>query len=138
MPKKIKRELECLLGPEELGRKGIEACEKRDKAREHKEAASALEKEAKELEHQVATKKVKRMVECIEDKDFAKNAIIVTRTDAPENWPEGTAIVDTRAMTGDERQTMIDIGDDGSKDDDKPAKKTTKAPAKHSKKSAPN
>ena len=122
MAKKIKKELDCRLTQEEKASLGIKACEERDEARVLKEKASGLEKAAKEKEHQVATGLVKRMVECVEDKDFSRSAVILTRLDEPEHWPEGTAIVETRAMTGEERQMEIDGSDDTA------PKTTTKAP----------
>jgi hypothetical protein len=124
--KKIKKELECLLTQEELNAIGVKSSEIKYEARMLKEKASALEKDAKAMDEQVANKKVKRQVECVEDKDFNRNAVILTRTDDEKYWPEGTAIVETRAMTVDERQTLFDTGDDD--DSDKPPKVTTKAP----------
>jgi hypothetical protein len=134
MAKKIKRELECVLTPEELSALGVKSSETKYKARMLKEEASALEKEAKAMDEQVANKKVKRLVECVEDKDFARSAVILTRLDDEKYWPEGTAIVETRAMTGDERQTLMDTG--GDDDSEKPAKVTTKAPKGRGKKNA--
>lgn len=136
MAKKIKRELDCLLTREEKATLGIKACEERDKARDLKEQASALEKSAKEKEHQVATGLIKRMVECVEDLNFVTNAVTVTRTDDPQFWPNGHAIVgEPRAMTGEERQLEID----GAGGGDGAAKVTTKSPKGRGKKStAPN
>lgn len=130
MSKKILRELECLLTPEELGTLGIKACEERDKARLLKEEAKALETSAKEKEKQVADKKVKRKVECTEEKLFDRNEVHVVRADDPRFWPDGLATVETRPMTGDERQTLIDVGSGG----DEPAKVATKAPVKRASK----
>jgi seryl-tRNA synthetase len=131
--KKTKRELDCVLSPEELGLLGIKACEERDKARELKEEASALEKAAKEKEHQVANKKAKREVACLEVKDFARNEIRVERCDEKRFWPEGDPVVETRPMTGEERQTLIDTGDKPGGDE---AKVATKAPAGRGRKKA--
>ena len=123
--KKIKRELDCILSQEEIAKLAISASEEHDKARALKEEASALEKSAKEKDRQVAEKKTKRMVECVDVKDFARNEIRVERCDEATNWPDGTPVVETRAMTGEERQTMIDVGDNDSAE-----KVATKAPAK--------
>jgi hypothetical protein len=122
--KKIKRELDCVLSQEEKGLLGIKACEERDKARELKEEASALDKAAKEKEHQVAQGKAKREVECVEVKDFSRNEIRIERVDERKYWPEDSPVVETRAMTGEERQTLIDTGDSSSGE-----KVTVKAPA---------
>ena len=125
MPKKIKRELECLLSDEEKAKLAIEASHNRVKARALKEEAKELENAAKEAEIQVDKGSVKRMVECVEDQDFTRNTVIVTRTDDPRFWPDGCATVgEPRPMTGDERQTAIDVGDEP---DDEP-KVTTKVP----------
>lgn len=113
MAKVKKKELDCLLTIEEKGKIGIEACEARDKARELKEEAAALEKVAKAKEHEVAQGKARRMVECIEIPIFDQNAVRIERTDAPQYWPDGNNIVGERAMDGDERQMQIDI--DGGK-----------------------
>jgi seryl-tRNA synthetase len=112
MAKKIKRELDCLLSHEECGELGIKASEARHKARELKDEASALEKEAKMLEEQVSNKKAKREVECVDVKDFSRNEIRVERCDENKYWPEGSPVVEVRPMSGEERQTMIDTGDD--------------------------
>jgi hypothetical protein len=122
--KKTKRELDCTLSQEEKGLLGIKACEERDKARQLNEEASALTKSAKEKEHQVAQGKAKRQVECVEVKDFARNEIRVERCDEAKYWPEGNPVVEVRAMTGEERQTLIDTGDSPSGE-----KVATKAPA---------
>lgn len=131
MAKKIKRELECLLSEQEKAALAIKASHDRVKARALKDEAKELENAAKEAEIQVDKGSVKRMVECVEDHDFARNTVIVTRTDDPRFWPDGCATVgEARPMTGDERQTAIDVGDEPS---DEP-KVTTKAP-KRTKKS---
>ena len=125
MAKKIKRELECLLSEEEKAKLAIKASHDRVKARALKDEAKELENAAKEAEIQVDKGSVKRMVECVEDQDFVRNTVIVTRTDEPRFWPDGCATVgEARPMTGDERQTAIDVGDEA---DDEP-KVTTKAP----------
>ena len=125
MAKKIKRELECLLSEEEKAKLAIKASHDRVKARALKDEAKELENAAKEAEIQVDKGSVKRMVECVEDQDFVRNTVIVTRTDDPRFWPDGCATVgEARPMTGDERQTAIDVGDEA---DDEP-KVTTKAP----------
>lgn len=129
--KKIKRDLECLLMPEELATLGIKACEERDKARELKEEASSLEKLAKEKEHQVAAKKATRQVECVEMKDFARNEIRIERCDESKYWPDGSPVIETRPMSGEERQTLIDTGDSASGE-----KVATKAPAGRGRKKA--
>ncbi len=124
MAKVKKRELDCLLTDEEKGRIGIEACKARNTARELKEQAAALEKEAKGKEFQVAEGKIKRMVECVEVPIFDQNAVRIERTDDPQYWPDGNNIVGERAMDGEERQMQIDV--DGGKapkndaDDDEP------------------
>ena len=109
MAKKVMRELDCVLSQEEKGLIGIKACEERDKARELKEQASALEKSAKEKEHQVAQGKTRRKVECIEIPNFANNETRIERTDERVYWTGDTPIVEVRAMSGDERQTLIDV-----------------------------
>ena len=125
MAKKIKRELECLLSEAEKAALAIKASHDRVKARALKDEAKELENAAKEAEIQVDKGSVKRMVECVEDQDFVRNTVIVTRTDDPRFWPDGCATVgEARPMTGDERQTAIDVGDEA---DDEP-KVTTKAP----------
>ena len=125
MAKKIKRELECLLSEAEKAALAIKASHDRVKARALKDEAKELENAAKEAEIQVDKGSVKRMVECVEDQDFVRNTVIVTRTDEPRFWPDGCATVgEARPMTGDERQTAIDVGDEA---DDEP-KVTTKAP----------
>jgi hypothetical protein len=129
--KKIKRELECLLSPEEQAVLGIKACEERDKARLLKEEASALEKSAKEKERQVAEKKVRREVEVFEVKDFDRNELRIERADERKYWPKDSPIVEVRALTGDERQTIIDMGDDESA-----PKAKTKAPVKRAARAA--
>lgn len=113
MAKIKKKELDCLLTIEEKGKIGIEACEARDKARELKEEAAALEKVAKAKEHEVARGKARRMVECIEIPIFDQNSVRIERTDAADQWPDGNNIVGERAMDGDERQMLIDV--DGGK-----------------------
>lgn len=134
MPKKIKKELDCLLTPEELSEKAIKASEKKHEARMLKEKAAGLEKEAKELDEQVANKRTKRMVECIEDQILATNTVIITRTDDPKYWPDGLATVgEPRAMTGDERQLVMH-SDPDDEDQDAP-KVTTKAPRGRGKRS---
>jgi len=126
--KKIKKEVECLLTPEELAALGIKACEERDQARIYKEKATELDKSAKEKERQVAEKKVKRMVECIESKDFVRFEVCITRTDDEKYWPGGTAVVgEPRPMTGEERQNTMFESEDQN-DADKPTKTTIKAP----------
>jgi len=133
MAKKIKRELECLLSESEKAALAIKASHDRVKARALKDEAKELENAAKEAEIQVDKGSVKRMVECVEDQDFARNTVIVTRTDDPRFWPDGCATVgEPRPMTGDERQTAIDVGDEP--DSDEP-KVTTKAPKGRGKKS---
>lgn len=132
MSKKIKRELDCVLSHEECGELGIKASEARHKARELKEQATALEKEAKAAEEQVANKKAKREVECVEIKDFDRNEVRVERCDESRFWPEGNCVIETRAMTGEERQTLIDTGDSSSSGD----KVATKAPKGRGKKGA--
>lgn len=132
MSKKIKRELDCLLGPEELAVLGIKACEERDKARLLKEEASALEKAAKERERQVAEKKARREVEVVEIKDFDRNEMRVERCDERKYWPNDSPVVETRAMTGEERQTLIDVGDSGKGG----SKVATKVSGKRGKKAA--
>lgn len=111
------RELECILDEEEKGSKAITASQKRHRALKLKEEASSLEKEAKALEEQVATGREKRPVECVEEKDFGRNEVRVVRCDERQHWPDGDHVVETRAMTGEERQTLIgeDLGVTGSK-----------------------
>lgn len=132
MRKVIYRELECLLTPEELGVLGIKACEEREKARLLKEEAKELETAAKEKEKQVSEKRIKRKVECSEEKLFERNEVHVIRQDNPAFWPDGLATVETRPMTGDERQTLIDV------DSGKAPKVATKAPGKKGKKDDAN
>ena len=132
MAKKMMRELDCLLSQEEKGLLGIKACEERDKARELKEQASALEKAAKEKEHQVAQGKTRRKVECIEIHNFVGNETRIERTDERVNWPDDSPVVEVRAMTDDERQTLIDVDRAHGNDD---GKLTTTAPKGRKKKS---
>lgn len=138
--KKIKRELDCVLSHEELGELGIKSAEHHHKAKLLREEAATIEKAAKEMDQQVSTKRIKREVACIEVKDFAQNAVRVERTDESKYWPEGTPIIEERPMTGEERQTMIDVGDGAGKSGAAAAapKTTTKAPAKRSAKNKPN
>lgn len=142
MAKVKKRELDCLLTKEEKGAIGIEACEARDKARELKEEAAALEKVAKAKEHQVAQGKIKRMVECVEVPIFDQNAVRIERTDDPQYWPDGNNIVGERAMDGEERQMQIDVdggkppkndADDEEPEGDEPPKVVIVAPKKRAK-----
>lgn len=135
MAKKIKRELECKLSAEEKSTLAIKASEDRHKARELKEQAKELDTAAKEAEDQVAKGLIKRQVECVEDRNFSTNEYRIVRNDDPKYWPdETTAVVETRPLTGDERQTLIDTG--GDDDSEKPAKVTTKAPKGRGKKNA--
>ena len=120
MAKIKKKELDCLLTIEEKGKIGIEACEARDKARELKEEAAALEKVAKAKEHEVAQGKARRMVECIEIKNFDQNVVRIERTDNQQYWPNESPVVEERAMTGEERQLMITNVDSPKNDDDEP------------------
>lgn len=129
MSKKIKRELECMLSDDELAALGIKACEERDKARLLKEEAKALETAAKEKEKQVADKKARREVEVFEVKDFDRNEVRVERTDERKYWPKDSPVVEVRPMSGEERQTLIDVGESRA------AKVSTKAPVKRAAKS---
>lgn len=133
MAKKIKRELECILSQEEINALGVKSSETKHKARMLKEEATALEKEAKAMDEQVASKKIKREVECVEVKNFAGNEIRIERVDERRFWPEDSPVVETRAMTGDERQLEIDgAADSGG------GKVTTSKPKGRGKKNAPN
>jgi len=116
MAKKMKRELDCILTEEEKGQIGIKACQEHDRARELREEAAALEKLAKEKDHQVAQGKARRMVEVIEVKNFDQNVVRIERTDDRQYWPKDSPVVEERAMTGDERQMMI-TNVDGNKND---------------------
>ena len=123
MAKKMKRELDCILTEEEKGQIGIKACQEHDRARELREEAAALEKLAKEKDHQVAQGKARRMVEVIEVKNFDQNVVRIERTDDRQYWPKDSPVVEERAMTGDERQMMItnvDKPDADPEGDDEP------------------
>lgn len=143
MAKKIKRELDCILTEEEKGQIGIKACQEHDRARELREEAAALEKLAKEKDHQVAQGKARRMVEVIEVKNFDQNVVRIERTDEQQYWPKDSPVVEERAMTGDERQMMITNVDGGKPDTDaddeepegdEPPKIVVVAPKKRAKK----
>lgn len=132
MSKKIERELDCILSHEELGELGIRSAEHHHKAKLLKEEAASIEKAAKEMDQQVSTKRVKRKVQCVEIKDFDRNEVRVERCDESRFWPEGNCVIETRAMTGEERQTLIDTGDSSSNGD----KVATKAPKGRGKRGA--
>ncbi len=144
MAKKMKRELDCILTEEEKGQIGIKACQEHDRARELREEAAALEKLAKEKDHQVAQGKARRMVEVIEVKNFDQNVVRIERTDDRQYWPKDSAVVEERAMTGEERQMLItnvdggkpdaDPEDDEEPEGDEPPKVVIVAPKKRAKK----
>lgn len=98
-----------MLDEAEKSKLAVKASEDRHKARALKEEAKALDAAAKEAEDQVAKGMAKRVVEVVEVKNFANNEVTVERCDEARYWPETGKVVSSRPITGEERQTQIDV-----------------------------
>jgi hypothetical protein len=73
--------------------------EKKRVVSEFKTKIDGLELERRTTYEAITSGTVKRMVDCREDRDFARNRVAVFRTDTNEQITE-------RAMTGDERDEL--------------------------------
>jgi hypothetical protein len=100
----FKKMLPTVLTSAEISAKAIEASKAHDRAEKLKIEARDLTKHAKALDEQVSIGLENRLIECTEVPDFAGNKVRTERCDEATRWPDGSATVETREMTAEDRQ----------------------------------